>query len=289
MSAIVDSSMKNILIIGLGLIGGGYAKGLKQHGYHITAIDIDSAAIEYAIQNSIIDDGAFIESDYASLISRADAVIFGLYPTAMLEFAQRYKGFFKCGAVITDVSGVKCSVVDVIQEILPPEVEFIGSHPMAGREVGGVVNSNKEIFVNANFIITPTEKNTQRGIDFAHHIGELLGFGKISVLSPKEHDEMIGYLSQLTHAIAVSLMNANDNPNLKQFTGDSFRDLTRIARINEVLWSELFFMNKELLISEIDCFTNELQRLKDCLVNDDHEGLKQMFIKSTNRRKYFDE
>lgn len=282
------NTQDNILIIGLGLIGGSYAKALKAHGYTVNALDIDSTSINYAIENGIIDHGTADKSAYASFVSDADVVIFGLYPTAMIDFVEQYSHCFKVGAMITDVSGVKCNVVDRVQAILPPEVEFIGSHPMAGREVSGVQNSNNAIFQNANFIVTPTDRNTPIGISFAKKLGELLGFARISVISPREHDEMIGYLSQLTHAIAVSLMNANGNPNLKQFTGDSFRDLTRIARINEVLWSELFFLNKDLLIAEIDCFTNELQRLKRCLVEDDSDTLKGMFISSTERRKYFD-
>ncbi|WMJ22527.1 prephenate dehydrogenase [Paludicola sp. MB14-C6] len=276
---------QTILIVGLGLIGGSYAKGLKEKGYAVTAIDVNQQSIDYAVENHIIDSGATNSIDF---IRNADVIICALYPTTMIHWMKENQQFFKSGIFITDVSGVKCNVVDVIQSNLRNDVEFIASHPMAGKEVSGVQFSDSNIFKQANFIITPTEKNTERGIAFARELAETIQFNRIVTLSPQKHDEMIGYLSQLTHAIAVSLMNANDNPHLKEYTGDSFRDLTRIAKINEIMWSELFFLNKDILISEIDSFQAELSNLKYKLQNNDEKGLKQLFIQSTERRKQFD-
>ena len=170
----------------------------------------------------------------------------------------------------------------------PDGVEFIASHPMAGRETSGIAHSGEVNFAPANFIITPTEKNTQAGIDWCRDLAEALGFKRISVLTPAEHDHMIGYVSQLCHAIAVSLMCAADNSELANYTGDSFRDLTRIARINDKMWAELFLRNKDNLISEIDMFDSALQDMKEKLVNDDWEGLEEMFRLSTKRREAFD-
>lgn len=278
---------QKILIIGLGLIGGSYAKALTKQGYSVYAIDKSDESIAYAIENGIILDGGTVER--VDLIKQADVMIFGLYPTMMIEWIKDHQHLMKHNLIITDVSGVKCNVINVIQDFLRDDIEFIGSHPMAGREVSGVQNSNDELFRVANYIVTPTNKNTERGVAFAKELGKTLGFLRIVELSPQKHDEMIGYLSQLTHAIAVSLMNANDNTHLKEYTGDSFRDLTRIAKINEHLWSELFFLNKEILISEIDSFSNELQNLKQKLVNDDEQGLKELFVQSTRRRTFFDQ
>ena len=116
----------------------------------------------------------------------------------------------------------------------------------------------------------------------------LLEFHHIAIITPQEHDKMIGFVSQLTHAVAVSLMNTSDNTHLKEYTGDSFRDLTRIAKINETLWSELFFLNKENLVQEIDDFAAELENLKQKIADEDEEGIKKLFIQSTERRKQFD-
>lgn len=276
---------KQILIVGLGLIGGSYAKAFKKRGFRVTAIDIDREALNYAMENGVINYGM---TESVELISAADIIVLGLYPDAVVGWIEKNQKYFKPDTMITDVSGVKRNVVDKAQEILRPDVEFIGSHPMAGREVSGVQNSDDSIFKPANFIITPTKKNTEAGIKFARDLAETLGFNRISELTIEEHDEMIGYLSQLTHAIAVSLMNANGNPNLVQYTGDSFRDLTRIAKINEALWSELFFLNKDKLVPEIDSFVNELQNLKEKLVSGDSEGLKALFVRSTERRRLFD-
>ena len=270
-----------ILIVGLGLIGGSYAKGLKKHGYTVYAISRGQGTIDYALENGIIDKGTIQEEP--EIISQADYIVFGLYPHTMIDWIARNQQYFKSGAIITDVCGVKCNVVDVVQDFLRKDVEFIGSHPMAGKEVSGVQYSDDAIFHSANFIITPTEQNTEKGIAFAKELAELLEFHHIAVITPQEHDKMIGFVSQLTHAVAVS-----DNTHLKEYTGDSFRDLTRIAKINETLWSELFFLNKKNLVQEIDDFVAELENLKQKIADEDEEGIKKLFIQSTERRKQFD-
>lgn len=273
------------LIIGLGLIGGSYAMGLKKQGYHVDAIEVNQLSIDYAIKNNIIDYGSTFDLD---LISQADIIISGLYPNMTVDWIVTYQKYFKPGTLITDVSSVKTGVVYPIQQNLRDDVEFISSHPMAGKEVSGVKFADDTIFHIANFIILPTEKNTKEAIDTMYQFSKILGFANISELTVEQHDEMVGFVSHLTHAIAVSLMNTNDNTHLVEYTGDSFRDLTRIAKINENLWSEVFFLNKENLIHEIDDFINEVNNLKEKLVHDDVEGLKELFIQSTARRKLFD-
>ena len=175
-----------------------------------------------------------------------------------------------------------------VQALCPAGVEFIASHPMAGRETSSVEHAAEVNFAPANFIITPTEKNTPAGIQWAKELAEVLGFKHICTLTVQEHDRMIGYVSQLCHAIAVSLMCANDNSSLCEYTGDSFRDLTRIARINDKMWAELFLWNKQNLISEIDQFDSALQEMRAALVADDRDKLEEMFRLSTQRRAAFD-
>lgn len=277
---------KRFLIIGLGLLGGSYAMGLKKRGHIVSAIDINEASIDYALEKGIIDEGAAIADP--NLISRADVIISGLYPKTIVGWISENQQYFKKNALITDVTGVKCSIIYKIQELLREDCEFIGSHPMAGREVSGVQFADPSIFLPANLIITPTSKNTQAAIDFLYEFGIELRFNNICILTPEKHDEMIGYLSQLTHVIAVSLMNANDNSHLKEYTGDSFRDLTRIAKINENLWTELFLMNKDVLVNEITAFVDEINDFKQKLMAEDVDGMKQKFIQSTERRKFFD-
>ncbi len=277
---------KNILIVGLGLIGGSYAKALRKLGFKISAITLDPDDITYALENKIIDEGYTEVSE--EVVKKAELIIFALYPKTFLEWVEKYQNFFKSGALLTDVTGVKCSVVYKIQEMLRPDVEFIAAHPMAGREVYGVKNSDPKIFHGANYIVTPTEKNTPAAIDDCLELGRLMGFDRVSILTPEKHDEMIGFVSQLTHCIAVSLMNCYDKEKLQDYTGDSFRDLTRIAKINDEMWSELFLLNKETLLEQMDKFLFEFGKLRETLQNDDRETMREMMRISTARRGLFD-
>ena len=278
-------SDSRILIVGLGLIGGSYAKALKRLGYHVTAIDTRKAAIDYALENHIISDG-YTEVE-PEVVSSADAVIFGLYPKVFLNWIDSYQQYFKPGAMLTDVTGVKSCIVYEIQDKLRDDVELIGSHPMAGREVYGVENADDGIFRGANFIITPTQLNSAHAIHWIGSLARLLGFARISVLSPEEHDEMIGYLSQLTHCIAVALMTCSDNEHLVEYTGDSFRDLTRIANINDLMWSELFMLNREPLLKYMDIFLDEFASLRDMIRDGRVDELREKMRLSTKRRAYF--
>ena len=276
-----------VLIIGLGLIGGSYGAKLKEVGYEVGAITLNQEDIDYAIENNIIDHGQInVSKEY---VSQFDLVVFALYPNVFIEWISKHYNYFKKGAVITDVTGVKKDIVYKVQEILKDQsVEFIGAHPMAGKEVYGVKNASKDLFINANYLITPTAINTKKAIDVSTKLANDLGFKNVSVLSVEEHDEMIAFLSQLTHCIAISLMTCKESTHLKEYTGDSFRDLTRIAKINEDMWSELFMLNKKELLSQMQLFENKFKELKTFIENDDVENMKEMMKLSTFNRSFFD-
>lgn len=273
------------VIVGLGLLGGSYAKGLKEAGYRVYGIARRQETIDYALNHRLIDEGS-IEPE--AFLDQADVVIFGLYPHIMIDWIKEHQHAFRPHTLLTDVSGVKVNVADTIQSFLRDDVEFIAAHPMAGRETSGIEYANTEMFKDANYIIVPTEKNSEEAVAASRQIAEILQFHHIATLSMQEHDEMIGFLSQLTHVIAVSLMNTHDNSHLVEYTGDSFRDLTRIAKINETMWTELFLLNKKILLHEIDAFANELKHFRDTLENEDTEEMKRLFIQSTQRRQKFD-
>ncbi len=275
----------NILIVGLGLLGGSYAKGLKKLGFEVNAITKEQSSIDYALEHGIIDNGT-TEID-PKLIGKADIVVFALYPHIFIKWVKENQQHFKSGAVLTDVTGVKGCVVDEIQSILRSDVEYIAAHPMAGKEVSGVENSDDAIFKGANYIVVPTEKNTQEAIELCSNLGELLGFAKVAVLSVEKHDKMIAFLSQLTHCIAVSLMCSSDDPDLVQYTGDSFRDLTRIANINDEMWSELFLSNKDALLEQMDIYRETFDKLYNFISNGDRDGMREMMRLSTKRRREF--
>ena len=144
------------------------------------------------------------------------------------------------------------------------------------------------MFAGANYIVTPTAKNTPEAIQTCMELGRLLGFSNVTTLSPEEHDEMIGFLSQLTHCIAITLMTCNDKEHMEKFTGDSFRDLTRIARINDLMWSELFVANKPALLAQMNLFIDKFTELKTMLETEDIDGMRSMMRHSTQRRALFD-
>ena len=209
-------------------------------------------------------------------------------PHVFVEWIAQNQHLLKSGALITDVTGVKGCVVYQIQDMLREDVEFIAAHPMAGREVSGVENSTEKMFVGANYIVTPTKKNTPEAIQTCLELGRLLGFANVATLTPEEHDEMIGFLSQLTHCIAITLMTCNDKSDMEKYTGDSFRDLTRIARINDLMWSELFVANKDVLLKQMDMFMEKFQALREMVETENVDDMRQMMRHSTARRALFD-
>lgn len=281
----LNKDMK-ILIVGLGLIGGSYAQALSEKGYEVGAIDKSREAIDYALEKGYIASGSTeVASEY---VGKFDLIVFALYPHTFVEWIEKNQDCFKSGAVITDVTGVKGGVVEKVQSVLRSDVEFISAHPMAGRECSGVENAKAEIFEGANYIVVPTEKNTQSAIELCEDLGRLLGFKRICTLTVKQHDEMVGFLSHLTHCIAVSLMVCKESEHLADYTGDSFRDLTRIAKINDEMWSELFLANKDEIVEQMDLFEQHFDKLKKCIESDDREGIREMMRLSTKRRKVFD-
>lgn len=275
-----------ILIVGLGVIGGGYAKALTSSGYRVRCITENPKDIEYALAHGMIESGTHLIDE--ELIRDSELIIFALYPNIFREWVEKYQHLFSPSTVITDVTGVKSGIVREIQEILRPDVEFISAHPMAGREKSGVEFSDTEVFRGANYIVVPTEKNTDGAIKICKRLGEILGFARISELSIEEHDAMIAFLSQLTHCIAVTLMNSNSSQGLERYTGDSFRDLTRIAKINDLMWSELFMLNKEALLREMDAFAEKFAEFRNMLADSDSDGMRREMRSATARRELFD-
>lgn len=275
----------NIGIIGLGLMGASFAKRLSpQKDKTIYGIDQNEQTIQTALELNIIKEGS---TDPGKLIKKCNLIILALYPTMIKPWIVENQQYLESGTILMDISGVKTNIVEPVQAILREDLELISIHPMCGRESRGINFAQADIFDNANYIIVPTNKNTPTAIEAARQLGKDLRVKNISILSCEEHDRMIGFLSQLTHVIAVSLMNTHDNSHLVEYTGDSFRDLTRIATINEDLWSELFLLNKDILLDEIDQFLDATKHFRDSLEKEDIDEMKRLFIQSTNRRKLF--
>ena len=270
-----------ITVVGLGVVGGSFVKALKGLGHQVYGIDIDENTLQKAK-----DEGYIIEGyqDGKEIILQTDLKIICLYPSLVLDFIKNNK--FKKGSIITDAVGVKSYFLQEAMNIIDPDVEFVSGHPMAGREKRGFEYASKEVFKNANYILIEHPANSKESIVFMEKFVGTLGFKSVKIMSPQAHDEIISFTSQLPHAIAVALINSdNEKYDTGKYIGDSYRDLTRIANINEDLWSELFFRNSENLLNSIVTFEAQLALIKKALLENDEQLLKKLFIESSYRRE----
>ncbi|WP_160693408.1 prephenate dehydrogenase [Clostridium sp. C2-6-12] len=273
-----------IVVVGLGVIGGSFTMALKDAGYDdVYGIDINEESLEKAKKLGLIKDGF---KDGQEIVKSADLIIISLYPRLVKQFIIDNRDNFKDGAIITDATGIKKLFVEDIVKILPENIDFVFGHPMAGREKKGIDFATSQVFKGANYIITPVARNKEQNLKLIEDLAYQIGFKRVKRITPEYHDEMIGFTSQLPHSLAVALVNSDEEGrDTGSFIGDSYRDLTRIANINEDLWSELFLGNKENLLRSIESFEIELDKIKDAIKNDDKESLKEIFIKSTKRRE----
>ena len=275
----------NIAIVGLGVIGGSFAYGLKQQSdypVHIMGIDHDTATLKQALDAGAIDEGEMVND---LILKKADIVLLTLYPSGVVDFVETHREEFKEGAILTDTTGIKGNIVDEVLPILPKGVDFIFGHPMAGKESKGFAFADADSFKDANYLLTPVESNKEENLDFITDLLKSLGFKRVRRVEPQIHDEMIAYVSQLCHVIAVSLINSDKTGrDTADFIGDTYRELTRIAKINGELWSELFLYNKDELLGAMDNFEQQFRLMRTAIEEDDESGLVSLFEESTARR-----
>ena len=277
----------NIVIVGLGVVGGSFAMALKDAGYtDVYGIDVNEETLKKAKERELIKEGSRTGKE---LLKNADLTIISIYPKLVKNFVEDNKDYFKKGSIITDATGIKGMFINDIIKILPSDIDFVFGHPMAGREKKGIDFASSEVFKGANYIITPISRNKEENVKKIEDLAKSIGFKRVKRITPEFHDEMIGYTSQLPHAIAVALINSDEEGReTGSFIGDSYRDLTRIANINEDLWSELFLGNKDNLLKAITNFELELDFIKKAMYSNDKEALKKLFVKSTKRREKLD-
>lgn len=271
-----------IAIIGLGLIGGSMARRLR--GFHdckIAAYNRTRESLDLALSDGVIDYACDTPSE---AMNDADLIIMCLYPQLNIDFVRDNLSSIKSGAVITDVTGVKGFIIREMKNILPPDIEFIGGHPMAGREVGGYKSSTDTLFDNAPYIITPDKTNSPENIQLIRDMAKYIGCRIVVTTTPDEHDSIIAYTSQLMHIVAVALCA---NPLLERsgsFAGGSLQDCTRIAVINEKMWSELFVENKEHLADRITEFQDCLEDIKKAVLAEDRDSLEDIMKFATKQK-----
>lgn len=268
-------------IVGLGLMGGSIAAALKPH-HEIHAFDINAEALSIALAKGIIDHAA---NTAVEVLSVCDVVYLCLYPRDIPDFVVKNVAAMRPGLILVDIAGVKRSIVEAVTGSLAPRVEFVFTHPIAGREKVGVANADPGIFKNANYVIVPTPGNTPQALATVRSLAQEMGFGRITDLSAEEHDAIIAYTSQLAHVLSLAMVESDDGAfDTGRFIGDSYRDLTRIAMINAPLWSELFLENKNNLLRRIRAFRNELDRYASLIEADDAVGLQAKMAEAKRRR-----
>jgi prephenate dehydrogenase len=274
----------SVTVVGLGLIGGSFAMALRDLGFkNLWGIDINEATVLEAENMGIIDKG-YTEAKYP--LEKSDIVIISLYPEQTVEFVKENIDNFKPGAIITDTAGIKEDIVKKLSSFLPNNVDFIGGHPMAGREGSGLGQASKDIFYGASYIFTPTENNKDINIKVLECIAYLLGCKNVVKMDPKDHDEVIAYTSHLPHILAVSLINSDIfNEDTSLFAAGAFKDATRVADINESLWVELINSNRENVIKNIEIFESKIQEIKHAIAKNDTDLLKHEFKKASLRRR----
>lgn len=263
----------NIGIVGLGLIGGSLAKSAKKNtSYKVYGYDIDSDVIKSAIAEKSID-GELTEKR----LSSCDYVFIPLYPEAVCDYVRKNATVFKEGSVVIDCAGVKRGVCKECFKIAEDNnFIFVGGHPMAGTQYSGFENSKDTMFYNAPFVLTPKENEDILVLANAREVIMALGFGRVSVMTPKKHDKLIAFTSQLAHIVSNAYVKSPSALERKGISAGSYKDLTRVAYLNENMWTELFLDNKENLVFELDNIISELQKYSDAMKNDDSETLRQL-------------
>jgi prephenate dehydrogenase len=270
-------------LIGLGLMGGSFAKSLKSLGHTIYGYDTNIASLRYAIEQGIIDSGSTFASD---VLPHSHLVIICLYPQDTVTFIKHHMNLFASHTIITDISGIKQMIYDQVIDCLRPDIDFILGHPIAGKEKRGIEYADANIFKKANYVLCSTPRNKPAHIKLLEDLIYDMGFGNIVHTTPQTHDSLIAFTSQLTHLIALSIVNANPkDTDISTFIGDSYRDLTRIAMINETLWSELFIQNKDELIKQLNRFLDEINKFKYALESNDQSDLVELMKQASALRK----
>lgn len=260
-------------IVGLGLIGGSLAKSAKKNTkFKVYGYDLDKNVIDKAISEKSID-GELTEKR----LSTCDYVFIPLYPEAVIEYVKKNSKNFKDDAVVIDCAGVKRSVCDECFKIAEENnFSFVGGHPMAGTQYSGFENSKDTMFYNAPFVLTPKENEDILTLANAREVIMSLGFGRVSVMTAKKHDKLIAFTSQLAHIVSNAYVKSPSALERKGISAGSYKDLTRVAYLNENMWTELFLENKDNLVFELDFIIEELKKYSDAMKNNDPDTLRQL-------------
>ncbi len=274
--------MKQIAVVGLGLIGGSMAWALRGfEEYEIVGVVRREETATYAMEHGICDR---VTLDMDAALAEADVTILCMNPSGIIRLLEEKRDIFKPGSLVTDVCGIKTAIMEAAR-VLPAQVDFIGCHPMAGREVSGIEFCEKEMFHGAHFLLTPQKTSTPEHIALMERMGSFIGCRDIVRTTAENHDNIIAYTSQIMHIMAVSIC---DDPLLFKcggFEGNSFRDVTRVAALDVPLWTELFHLNAPALCRIIDRLETTLRQYRQAIEFEDTERLEERLTYDSDRKR----
>lgn len=273
-----------IAIIGLGLIGGSMAKAIKENTDHtVYGIDLNDTVVKKARLIGAIDDGLTDE-----LLAQCDLTLVALYPQAAIRFIEEKQEIFQKDSIVLDCCGVKRIVCSQAEPIaLKRGFVFMGGHPMAGLEHSGFDHAEQALFQNASMILTPTKGNIE-DVEKVKDLFTAIGFTNIQVATPEEHDEMIAFTSQLAHVVSSAYIKSPAAMRHKGFSAGSYKDLTRVAKLNEDMWTELFLDNPDFLAEEIDGIAGRLKEYSRAIKERDTETLRQLLRDGREKKAIID-
>lgn len=272
-------------IVGLGLIGGSLAKSLKANTQHtVLGYDLDDSTRQYAELIGCID-GALTDE----ALAQCEFVLLAVYPTATVEYVQQHAAHFGADAVVIDCGGVKRSICEQCRPIAKEHgFTFIGGHPMAGLHRSGLKYATADLYKGASMILTPEDTRDIVLLEKVTGLLKAIGFGSVTVTTPEQHDENIAFTSQLAHVVSNAYVKSPRAQVHRGFSAGSYKDLTRVARLNETMWTELFLENRNNLLTEIDTLIASLTEYRDALEVRDGETLRQLLRDGSDRKERID-
>lgn len=269
-------------IVGLGLIGGSMARALSDSGKHeVLGLDRNRSSLLAAKMVGAIS-GELNEEN----IGKCEMIIIALYPEATVEFVEKYASAIRKDAIVSDCGGVKRKICAVCEKLAEENgFVFIGAHPMAGTQFSGFSASRGTLCKNATMIVTPKENTDIRTLEKFRNVLNDAGFGAITFTTPEEHDKVIAFTSQLPHVISNAYVKSHTAVKQKGFSAGSYKDMTRVSKLNEKMWAELFFENKDNLCNEIEFLVERLQEYSAALKANDKEALIELLKEGTDSKK----
>ncbi len=278
--------VKTIGVVGYGLIGGSLGLALKKYtDNYIIAIDKNKNVLDYVIKNNLADEISDVNAD---ILKKCDILFIGLYPEDIMCFMDNFSSKFKKGSTVVDLCGIKQFVVERYGNLENAHFNFIGAHPMAGKEKNGITVADADLYKAASFLLTPTENTNPESLEYIKYLAKKIGFENIVVTTAENHDKIITYTSQLPHIMSVAYVLQECHNKCEGYYAGSFKDMTRVADINSALWTQLFKNNKDALTEQIDEYINSLEVIKN-YINSDGDELKDLLVKSRKLKEWQDE